>query len=60
MKLTNENAKYVVLRHATLPDRGLCFFSMNHPTESEEEKGASLKGEHWYDVVGYANTTEQA
>jgi hypothetical protein len=52
--------KYVILRHLTMPDKGRCFFTTNDPNEPEDEKGLSHKGERWYEVVGYADTTEEA
>ena len=58
--MENKDAKYVVLRHLKMPDKGKCFFTTNDPNEPEEEKGLSYKGELWYEVIGYANTSEEA
>ena len=58
--MEGKDSQYVVLRHLTMPHKGLCFFTTNDPEEPEEEKGLSLEGERWYEVVGYADTVEQA
>lgn len=58
--MEGKDKKYVVLRHLMMPHKGICFFSMNDPNESEEEKGLSAKGERWYEVVGYADEVEEA
>ena len=59
--MESENKKqYVVLRHLLMPHKNLCFFTTNNPDEPEEEKGLSLEGERWYEVVGYADTVEEA
>jgi hypothetical protein len=60
MKMENKDSEYVVLRHLTMPHKGLCFFTTNNPDEPEEEKGLSAKGERWYEVVGYANSPSEA
>jgi hypothetical protein len=58
--MEDKDKQYVVLRHLTMPDKGLCFFTTNNPNEPEEEKGLSAKGERWYEVVGYADEVEEA
>jgi len=52
--------KFVILRHLMMPDKGKCFFTTNDPKKPEEKKGLSLEGERWYEVVGYADTVEDA
>jgi hypothetical protein len=58
--MENKDKQYVVLRHLTMPDKGKCFFTTNNPDEPEEEKGLSAKGERWYEVIGYADTVQEA
>jgi len=58
--MENKDKQYVVLRHLTMPHKGLCFFTTNDPNEPEEKKGLSHKGERWYEVVGYADEVEEA
>lgn len=50
-----KNKKFVVLKGAI--EENLCnvFFTSNH-----ENPELSAEGEHWYDVVGYADTVEEA
>jgi len=60
-----DNTKqYVVLRHLTLPDRGLCFFTMNCHREGStsecENNTHGYTGELWYEEVGFADTIEEA
>lgn len=49
--------KYVILRHLTLPDKGFCFFTTN-TGDKDIEYGSN--GEQWYEIVGYADTVEEA
>lgn len=58
--MEDKNKEYLVLRHLLMPDKGKCFFTTNNPDEPEEEKGLSAKGERWYEVVGYADTVNEA
>jgi hypothetical protein len=58
--MSNSNKLFVIYRHLTMPDKGKCFFSTNNPKVPEERKGLSMAGERWYEVVGYADTVEEA
>ena len=49
--------EYVVLQHRTMPDKGICFFTTN-TNDPKVEYG--YNGSHWYNIVGYADTVEQA
>jgi len=49
--------KFVVLQHRTMPDKGICFFTTN---SNDPKVEYSITGEHWYKVVAYADTVEEA
>lgn len=49
-----KTAKFVVLRGRKEGNR---FYSTNIPGNDPK---MSAKGEHWYDVIGYANSGEEA
>lgn len=53
----NTTKEYVVLRHLTMPYKGLCFFTRNSEI-GRDCKG--FNGETWYEIVGYANSIQEA
>lgn len=53
----NKTAKFVVLRHLTMPHKGMCFFTANTATGRD---CYSIGGDLWYEIVDFADTVEEA
>jgi hypothetical protein len=52
-----KDKRFVILQHRMMPDKGICFFTTN---SNDPDVEFGINGEHWYKVVGYADTVEEA
>lgn len=57
MTEADKNKQFVIQQHLTMPDKGICFFTMN---TQEGRDCYSTKRELWYKNVAYADTIEEA